>query len=90
MFEILMIFFYLPYFSEYRCFSGSRYFIPFLSIQKTKHRSQREKWSQYFDKIGQKGLVTRLHISYMVALCLLATINYYSFSIIQSLIRLRY
>ena len=41
--------------------------------------SQREKWSQYFDKIGQKGLVTRLHISYMVALCLLATINYYSF-----------
>ncbi|XFE28243.1 hypothetical protein Q5Z34_16130 [Listeria innocua] len=40
---------------------------------------QREKWAQYFDKIGPKGLVARLHISYMVALCLLAGVNYYSF-----------
>ena len=46
MFEILMI--YLPYFSEYRCFSRSRYFIPFFSVQETKHRGATGKMGAVF------------------------------------------
>lgn len=90
MFEILMIFFIYLISLNIAAFLGVGILSLFFQFKKRSIGSQQEKWSQYFDKIGQKGLVTRLHISYMVALCLLATINYYSFSIIQSLIRLRY
>ncbi|MEJ4917148.1 hypothetical protein [Enterococcus faecium] len=79
MFEILMIFFIYLISLNIAAFLGVGILSLFFQFKKRSIGSQREKWSQYFDKIEQKGLVTRLHISYMVALCLLATINYYSF-----------
>ena len=65
MFEILMIFFIYLISLNIAVFLGVGILSLFFQFKKRS--------------IGPKGLVTRLHISYMVALCLLATINYYSF-----------
>ena len=79
MFEILMIFFIYLISLNIAAFLGVGILSLFFQFKKRSIGGQREKWAQYFDKIGPKGLVARLHISYMVALCLLAGVNYYSF-----------
>ncbi len=63
MFEILMIFFIYLISLNIAAFLGVGILSLFFQFKKRSIGSQREKWSQYFDKIGQKGLVTRLHIS---------------------------
>lgn len=70
MFEILMIFFIYLISLNIAAFLGVGILSLFFQFKKRSIGSQREKWSQYFDKIGQKGwlhactLVTWLHYAY--------------------------
>lgn len=79
MFEILTVFLVYLFSLNIAAFFGVALLTLFFQIKKRSQGMQQEKWTKYFEKIGPKGLLIRLYVSYMLALSLLAAINYVSF-----------
>lgn len=83
MFEILKIFFvYIV--SLNLCFFRCWPFSSFFQFKKRSLRNAQAKWSNYLQRIGPKGMVRRLYLSYMIALSALAILNY-TFAFNQSI-----
>ncbi|MBF8808699.1 MAG: hypothetical protein IC227_11185 [Enterococcus lacertideformus] len=74
MLEISTIFFVYLISLNLASFLGGA-FSDFLSITK-KEPCYPKKWQNQLQKMELKGIVRRLHVSYMIALSILAIINY--------------
>ena len=76
MFEIFTIFLVYLISLNIAAFIGVMILATFFQIKKRNFNPTQEKWQVYLQKIGPKGIVQRLHVSYMLALGILAVINY--------------
>lgn len=76
MFEIFTIFLVYLISLNIAAFIGVMVLATFFQIKKRNFNPTQEKWQVYLQKIGPKGIVQRLHVSYMLALGILAVINY--------------
>lgn len=76
MFEILKIFFVYIVSLNLSAFLGVGLLALFFQFKKRSLRNAQAKWSSYLQRIGPKGMVRRLYLSYMIALSALAILNY--------------
>ncbi|OQO69782.1 hypothetical protein BH747_09505 [Enterococcus villorum] len=76
MFEILTMFFVYLISLNLAAFLGVALLAFYFQLKKRNLNATQEKWQGYLQKIGPKGIVQRLHVSYMIALSFLAIINY--------------
>lgn len=76
MFEIFTIFSIYLISLNLAAFLGVGILAMFFQLKKRNLNATQEKWHAYLQKIGPKGIVQRLHISYMIALSFLAIVNY--------------
>ncbi|MDT2836680.1 hypothetical protein P7H50_07225 [Enterococcus durans] len=84
MFEILKIFFVYIVSLNLSAFLGVGLLALFFQFKKRSLRNAQAKWSSYLQRIGPKGMVWRLYLSYMISLSALAILNY-TFAFNQSI-----
>ncbi len=76
MFEILKIFFVYILSLNLSAFLAVGLLSLFFQWKKRSLRHAQASWSSYLQRMGPKGMVRRLHFSYMIALSILAVFNY--------------
>ena len=76
MFEILKIFFVYIVSLNLSAFLAVGLLTLFFQFKKRSLQNAQEKWSSYLQRIGPKGMIRRLYLSYMISLSVLAVFNY--------------
>ena len=76
MFEILKILFVYIVSLNLSAFLGVCLLALFFQFKKRSLRNAQAKWSNYLQRIGPKGMVRRLYLSYMIALSALAILTF--------------